>query len=155
MTFKSLLLGAAALAVATPALAGGFTLQSKVLKAETVKVATGGTTERLVPAIKATPGDAMVFVLAYRNEGAQPATDVVLNNPVPATMIYRGAGAGGEPEVSTDGTHFARLSDLTVAKADGSRRPAQLAEVTHVRWHLANPIAPGAAGEVSFHAVLR
>ena len=143
-----------AVLVSAPALAGGISLETKVLKVATAKSATGST-EKLVPAIKAVPGDPMVYVLSYRNDGAQPAGDVVLNSQVPATMIYRGAGEGGEPQVSIDGAHFARLTELSVTGPGGVSRPARLSDVTHVRWHLTNPIAAGAVGEVSFHAALR
>jgi len=141
--------------LSVPAFAGGISLETRILKAETVKLSNGGTAEKLVPAAKAVPGDPMVYVLAYRNDGNQPAADVVLNSAVPATMIYRGGGAGVEPLVSIDGATFARLAELSVTGPGGVRRAARLSDITHVRWHITNPIAVGAAGEVSFHAALR
>lgn len=155
MKCKSAVLAAIAMTLSVPAFAGGISLETRVLKAETVRLPGGGTAEKLVPAARAVPGDPMVYVLAYRNDAAQPVTDVVLDSPVPATMIYRGAGAGAEPQLSTDGRTFARLADLVVTGPGGVRRPARLSDVTHVRWHITNPIAAGAAGEVSFHAALR
>ncbi len=154
MRSKHLFAAALAAAISMPALAGGISLQSSVLKAESVALPGGSVSQRLVPAAKALPGDLMVYTLAYRNEGNLPASDVVLNNPIPTTMIYRGAGEGGEPEVSVDGVHFGRLPDLTVT-GPGGNRAAKLADVTHVRWHLVQPIPAGAAGHVSFHAALR
>ncbi|RVT93069.1 DUF11 domain-containing protein [Sphingomonas crocodyli] len=135
---------------AVPALAGGITLDARVLRVETVAGA-----ERLTPAAKAVPGDHMVYVLAYKNTGDQAAKDVVLSNPIPADMLYRGAGDGGEPDMSVDGVQFGPLASLTVAGADGSRRPARLTDVRQLRWHLNQAIAPGASGQVSFHAVVR
>ena len=155
MKGKLVLLAAIAATLSLPAIAGGISLETRILKAKTTRLANGGTAEQLVPAGRAVPGDPMVYVLAYRNEATQPATDVVLDSPVPATMIYRGAGAGAEPQLSIDGHSFARLADLTVIGPGGVRRPARLSDVTHVRWHIAGPIAAGAAGEVSFHAALR
>jgi len=132
----------------------GIALESRVLKADAAKTA-GGETRTFVPATKAIPGDPMVYVLSYRNTGAQPVADVVLDSPVPATMVYRGAGTGTEPEVSIDGIRFGRLTDLTVTGPGGVNRPARLSDVVHVRWRIAMPVQPGAAGQVSFHAVLR
>lgn len=148
---------AAAIAVsaAWPAWAGGIALETRILKSETVRSPSGAAIERLAPATKAVPGDPMVYVLAYRNEGSQPAADVVLASPVPASMIYRGAGSGADPEVSVDGTLFAHLSDLTIKGPGGIVRPARLSDVTHVRWRFATPIPAGASGEVSFHANLK
>jgi uncharacterized repeat protein (TIGR01451 family) len=148
MSPKYLVAAALAAALAGRAMAGGIVLDATVMKAEPV-------TQKLVPASRAVPGDALVYALAYRNSGSQAAADVVLDNPVPANVVYRGGGAGGEPEVSVDGRSFASIAQLTVTDADGRRRPARLADVKFVRWHLATPIPAGAAGEVSFHAVLR
>ncbi|MET0374783.1 MAG: hypothetical protein ABW128_11065 [Rhizorhabdus sp.] len=155
MKCKPALLAAIAATLSVPAFAGGISLETRVLKTQIVRLPGGGTSEKLVPAGRAVPGDPMVYVLAYRNDAAQPATNVVLDSPVPATMIYRGAGVGAEPQVSLDGRNFARLAELVVTGPGGVRRPARLSDVTHVRWHITNPIAAGAAGEVSFHAALR
>ena len=135
---------------AVPALAGGITLDARVLRVETVAGA-----EHLAPVSKALPGDHMVYVLAYKNTGDQAARDVVLSNPVPADMLYRGAGDGGEPEMSIDGVQFGPLASLTVAGADGTRPPPRHTDVRQLRWHLNQAIAPGASGQVSFHAVVR
>jgi uncharacterized repeat protein (TIGR01451 family) len=138
-----------------PAMAGALALETRVLKTETVHLPNGSIAEKQVAAQKAVPGDPMVYVLAYRNTGGAPVSDVVLSSPVPATMIYRGAGAGAEPEVSIDGAHFARLADLVITGPGGVRRAARLSDVTHVRWRIGSPIPAGATGEVSFHAALR
>ncbi len=93
----------------------------------------------------------MVFALDYRNTGSQPLANVVFDNPVPDSMAYRAAASGSAtPLLSVDGKVFGPLSTLRI---DG--RAATAAEVTHVRWMLAAPIAPGSTGRVAFQAALK
>jgi hypothetical protein len=42
-----------------------------------------------------------------------------------------------------------------VVLADGIARPAQAADVTHVRWTLGDPVPSGGAGELSFRGVVK
>jgi uncharacterized repeat protein (TIGR01451 family) len=144
---------ASALGVATQALAAPSPLQvtSSVLVEQRSKAADGTVKIALAPAKHAVPGDHVVFALSYKNNGNQPLANVVFNNPVPAGIAYRGAAQGStEPLVSVDGKTFGALSTLRVAG-----RPATLADVTHVRWTLATPIAAGSAGRLAFAAVLK
>lgn len=146
---------AALLAAAAPALAQPVELVTKVL-VETRKPAADGTTRIvLAPAARVTPGDRVVYQIAYHNSGKQPATGLVIANPVPTGLIYSGAAQGSpEPELSVDGTRFGPLAQLTVRTATGTR-PATNADVRVVRWRLAKPVAAGASGSVSFRATLK
>jgi len=120
-------------------------------------VAAADGTVRIVeqPARGAAPGDPVRVVLGYRNTGAVALAGVVLANPVPAGLAYRGPLAGmPEPEVSADGRRFARLAQLSVVAPEGAR-PATAGDVTQVRWRLDRPLAPGAGGSVGFRATVR
>jgi uncharacterized repeat protein (TIGR01451 family) len=148
----------AALLSAAPAFAAAGPLQvtSKVMVEQKTRAADGSVRVALVPARHAVPGDRVVFVLAYRNTGAQPIANIVFDNPVPAGIAYRGAAPDSlSPEVSVDGTHYGALASLTATAPTGERRAATPADVTHVRWRLASPIAAGAQGQLSFQAVLK
>lgn len=147
-----LILGAA---VATPALAGPLDLSTRITAEARVRLPDGSTRIDQVPPTRAVPGDRMTVTLAYRNTGAQPIGDLVLANPVPRGLAYRGPAPGSpEPEVSTDGQRFAALAALDVA-APAGRRAATADDVTHVRWRLTRPVAAGTAGTLSFRAVLK
>ncbi len=102
-----------------------------------------------------TPGDKLVFVLSYRNGGAQPASGFVVTNPIPAAIAF----AGGESEgaiVSVDGgKSWGALASLRIANPDGTSRAASPADVTHIRWSFSQPIAAGNAGELSFRGVVK
>ncbi len=50
---------------------------------------------------------------------------------------------------------WGQLADLTVPMADGTRRPAQPADVTHVRWAFQKPIPAGATGKLIFRGVVK
>jgi hypothetical protein len=96
-----------------------------------------------------------VFVLSYRNEGAEPATDLVLTNPVPDSVVYSGTD-DQSAVVSVDGGRtWGALGSLTVAGTDGASRPAEAADVTHIRWSLDRPVPSGAAGELSFRGLVK
>jgi uncharacterized repeat protein (TIGR01451 family) len=146
-------LAASALSAATQALAAPAPLQvaSSVLVVQRSTAADGTVKVALAPAKRAVPGDHVVFALSYKNVGNQPLADVVFDNPVPAGIAYRGATSGSvEPMVSVDGKVFGPLGALRVAG-----RPATIADVTHVRWKLAAPIAAGSSGRLAFAAVLK
>lgn len=137
--------------LAGAAQAQGVTLTARVLQEKTVEDA-GVKRVVLVPAATVTPGQEVVYDLSYANAGSKPAEQVVLTNPVPATLEYV---SGDSALVSVDGGKtFAVLTSLKVANADGTQRPAAPKDVTHVRWNIA-AIAPGASGHVLFKARLK
>lgn len=101
------------------------------------------------------PGDRLVFVLNYRNAGAQPADKFVITNPMPAAVRFADAG-DTRPLVSVDGgKQWGLLSDLTVPMADGTLRSAQPADVTHIRWSFEKPIPVGGTGKLMFRGVVK
>src|SRR6478672_11410120 len=85
--------------LATAAQGQGVSLTARVLQEKTVEEA-GVKRVVLVPAGNVTPGDEVVYDLSYANGGAKPAEQVVLTNPVPATLEYV---SGDSALVSVDG----------------------------------------------------
>lgn len=145
----------AALAVPFQAVAAPVELNTHVLVEAKKAAADGSVKISLVPAGHAVPGDHVVYQIAYRNNGKQPASNVVITNPVPAQLAYAGPSANSPaPEVSTDGVRFGALSQLSVRGADGRVRAATAADVRVVRWRI-NPIAPGGSGQVAFRATIK
>lgn len=115
--------------------------------------------KKTVPATKVVPGMEVIYVITYRNASSQIAEKVVISNPLPKELAYRGGSASGKGtrfEVSVDGgSAFGPLPSLRVAGPDGKKRPATPDDVTHLRWTLAKPVAPGAQGTVSYRAALK
>lgn len=101
------------------------------------------------------PGDRLVFVLNYRNAGAQPADKFVITNPLPDAVRFADAG-DTRPLFSVDGgKQWGLLADLSVPMTDGTRRAAQAADVTHIRWAFQNPIPIGGTGKLMFRGVVK
>jgi uncharacterized repeat protein (TIGR01451 family) len=100
------------------------------------------------------PGDTVIFTTNYANLGSQPATDVVINNPVAEHMTYvagSAEGIGTRIEFSiNNGKTFARPEQLKIKTADGKERLAGAADYTHIRWTILGEIGPGAKGFVSY-----
>lgn len=137
--------------LAGSALAQGVTLTAAVMQEKVVEEA-GVKHVALVPAGTIVPGQEVVYDLAFANKGTKPAEQVVLTNPVPATLEYV---SGENALVSVDGGKtFAALGALKVTAADGTQRAAEPKDVTHLRWNLA-AIAPGSGGHVRFKARLK
>lgn len=140
--------------VAVPALAAPQITLEGDAKVERTVVQGGAPTKVLVAPQKVVPGDKLVFSTSYRNTGATAVDHFVVTNPLPKGVTYA-ADEAQPPEVSVDGgKSWGQLSALTVSDGKGGRRPAEAADVTHVRWTIA-AIAPGATGSVSYHAVVR
>lgn len=149
-----LLLLAAALPV--PALAANEVALDNLVFVERVSTDAEGKQRILLEEPKVVvPGDRLVFVLNYRNAGAQPADRFVITNPMPAAVRFADAG-DTQPLVSVDGgKQWGLLADLSVLAADGTRRTAQPADVTHIRWAFQRPIPAGATGKLMFRGVVK
>ena len=102
-----------------------------------------------------TPGDKLVFLLSYRNAGAEPATGFVVTNPIPASVAFSGGESEGAIVSIDGGKSWGPLASLKVANPDGTSRPATPDDVTHIRWSFAQPIAAGRAGQLSFRGVVK
>ena len=101
------------------------------------------------------PGDRLVFVLNYRNAGAQPADKFVVTNPMPSAVRFADAG-DTRPLVSVDGgKQWGLLADLSVPMEGGMRRAAQPADVTHLRWAFQKPIPVGGTGKLMFRGIVK
>ena len=106
-----------------------------------------------------TPGDEVIYTIQYTNAGEDPAEAVVITNPVPAQMFCRSLDDTPKSILVTlsvdGGDTFDSLENLLVINEEGEIRPARIADCTHVRWTLDEPLPPGASGQVSFRAVLQ
>jgi uncharacterized repeat protein (TIGR01451 family) len=143
----------AAIAIAA---AGPLQITSSIMVEARSAAADGTTRVTLTKPSTVTPGDKVIFVLSYRNTGAQPLANVVLDNPLPKAIAYRSANPGSPaPDVSVDGKTFGSLASLRVRSPDGSTRAANPNDVTSVRWRLASPIPAGSQGQFAFQAVLK
>jgi uncharacterized repeat protein (TIGR01451 family) len=146
----------AALAAPAAAMAAdGVSLDSQIFVERMIAEADGTTRTVLEPTKVVTPGDRLLFVIAYLNQGAKGAADFVVTNPLPAAVAYSGA-EGTEPEVSVDGgAQWGRLATLQIKQPDGTFRPAAPADVTHVRWAFDQTIPAGSGGKLSFRGVVK
>lgn len=111
------------------------------------------------PATLVVPGTVVIYTNRYTNQGSEAAEGLVITNPLPENMAYLDGSAFDEGTVvvfSVDGGQsFDRPEDLTVTDTDGSRRPAQAEDYTHIRWKVLAPLSPGATGEVEYRAKLK
>lgn len=99
---------------------------------------------KAVDRAQAAPGDALAYSLTYTSGGSAAAYAVTLTDPVPAGTAYvPGSAAGAGAAVS-----FSRDGGATYGASDAP-------PVTHVRFTLAAPLAPGATGSVSFRVTVQ
>lgn len=160
MKSTRLITAAAALLLAatlTPAFAEGkLNLVSRSEK-EVVVVKDGAKTVTLAPAEKVVPGDVVLFTNRYKNEGKEPAQDVVISNPVPKHMTYLDGSAFGEGTSITfsfdNGKNYDTPGNL-VKTEKGKKRPVRANEYTHIRWTFKNAIPAGKEGDLGFRARL-
>lgn len=124
-----------------------------------VKAADGSRIEKLESIANVVPGDAIRYTVAFTSKATEPIAGIVVSLPLPREMTL------AEPVESTPaitatysvdrGTHFAALNTLSVTDSGGRTRPANLADVNHVKWSISPALAPGASGTVSCRATLK
>ena len=121
--------------------------------------ADGSTETQLVSAAEVTPGEKVVYTVAYTNDSLDAATDIVLAMPVPSDVRYlegSAARSGAIVKYSTDGgSSFVERRSLVLPAVGGGTRAASADDITHIQWRIAGPVAVGTSDEISFKARLR
>ncbi|HEX6853146.1 MAG TPA: hypothetical protein VF139_17255 [Candidatus Polarisedimenticolaceae bacterium] len=112
---------------------------------DTVTVATPLVTlVKSVDRAVAAPGETVAYTLTYTGGGSAAAYSVTVTDPVPAGTAYVPGSATG-PGASVT---FSRDGGASYGASDAP-------PVTHVRFTLAAPLAPGATGSVSFRVTVQ
>lgn len=131
------------------------TLTSHISVVRTKLDASGKPTTSFEEPKLVTPGDKLSFTLDYVNASGKPADNFVVTDPMPDGVLFAGNESKGA-EVSVDGGKtFGALTALKVVDASGQPRAATAADVTHIRWAFARPIASGEHGELRFDAIVK
>jgi uncharacterized repeat protein (TIGR01451 family) len=165
-TMKRILQVVLALALLVPAAAwtqqkGAITLKAIAEVEIAEKNEKGEKVLKRVDVGKATkgPGDTVVFTTQYANTGKQPATGVVIVNPIDEHMTYVERSAEGSNtriEFSTDGGKtFGAPEKLTITDSKGMSRPSRGEDYRHIRWVLVKPLGGEGKGSVSFKARIK
>lgn len=108
---------------------------------------------------KAVPGTEVIFTNTFENVGSKTASDIVINNPIPANTEYKAGSAFGNDcaiVFSADGGKiFSAAENLKAKGADGKEHAAIPRQYTHIRWTCKGQLASGKSGEVGFRAVVK
>ena len=156
MTFRHTFCAAIVVAAAVPAIAEPVQITNRVMSEKHIAASDGTTRIELVPAVRVTPGDKLVYQIAYSNTGSQPVSNFVVSNPIPKGIAYLAPAAGSPaPDLSVDGTTFGSLAALLVKDPNGALRPADASDVKAVRWRLTQPLAAGSHGQFAYEAMLK
>lgn len=154
--FFAATLALSSVAIAQPVSAPqGVSLKSGAFVVKQVPDANGKMKNVLQPVTRVVPGDVLVFVLEYRNNDTKPAAKFVINNPLSSNVSFTGTEERWASVSVDGGKSFGPLATLKVAKADGTMRPAIPADVTAIRWILAQPIPPAGTGKVQYYGVVK
>ncbi len=110
-------------------------------------------------AVTIMPGEVVVYTITARNVGEEPATNVVITDPIPEHMDYTGSVKGDRTRItfSVDGGKtYDVATALMVPISEGEgERPAKPEDYTHIRWQLNDALEPGSTLSVEFHARLQ
>ena len=113
---------------------------------------------RLIPATSVRPGEEVAYTIFFRNVSDLPATQIVIDDPIPAQVYLKTGsvfGAGTSISYSVDGGKtFDQPAALAVLD-QGTPREARADEYTHIRWVFGDTLKPGEERIVGFRAILR
>ena len=144
-------------ALATAADEGHLEVTTVVQKEEVFTNDAGKRDTRLVTASTVVPGERVVYTITFRNVSEDVADNIVITNPIDASLTYvdgSAFGPGLNVEFSVDGgATYGSRDDLTVIE-DGAVRAAEPKDYTHVRWVMQDELAAGAQGTARFTAML-
>jgi uncharacterized repeat protein (TIGR01451 family) len=126
------------------------------------KEVAGGKSKKRMPIKKSNPGDTIFYTINYKNVGNEPATNAVIDDPIPENTVYLPGSANGANSDITfsidNGKTFKKPMFLTYeVKTQGGKtelRTATPEEYTHIRWTI-NSIPPGGSGQAGFQVKVK
>jgi uncharacterized repeat protein (TIGR01451 family) len=132
-------------------------LDARVEREIEVVAENGEKTIKRVDAEKVMPGETVVYTITARNVGNEPATNVVITDPIPEHMDYTGSvvGEGTAITFSIDGGKSYDVASALRVTEGGADRPAKPEEYTHIRWKFNDALEPGSTRSVEFRARLQ
>lgn len=107
------------------------------------------------------PGEEIIYTLSYTNSGTEPATDVLITDPIPAGTSYI-PGSASEADKATysinNGKSYSKPTLLTyeikTTAGKTEKRVATPEEYTDIRWTIPS-VPPGGKGSVSFRVKVK
>ncbi len=110
-----------------------------------------------VPAKETKPGDIITYTITCRNSGKDTATNVIVDDPIPAGTIYLpGSAFGNDADITFSidkGKSYKQPAYLTYDMKNSAgkveKRIATPEEYTHIRWDVKR-IPAGGSGQVGF-----
>ncbi|MEM8843616.1 MAG: hypothetical protein AAGB35_01070 [Pseudomonadota bacterium] len=112
-----------------------------------------------VPAGKVVPGDEVIYTTTFKYSGEEPATDIVISNPIPQFTIFKVGSAAGKNtviEYSVDnGESFHGTANLKVKDDQGKERAIEAEDYTNIRWTYRGQLEKGDEGTVEYRVVLK
>lgn len=107
------------------------------------------------------PGDVIEYRLTFTNHTEGPVSDVVLNDPIPAGLVFVPGSVTADAEAlvveySIDAGASWSERPVVEVEVDGRlvTRPAPPEAYTHVRWTITDAVSPGAQVTARFRAVV-
>lgn len=108
----------------------------------------------LASADRVAPGDQLIVIVHWRNDGSAPLRDQAVVRPLPRGVQIDPSDPS--MQVSVDGgMHWGQMDQLWLPTPLGGTRRAVAADITHVRWSLPDAVPPGHAGRLSYRATMR
>jgi uncharacterized repeat protein (TIGR01451 family) len=145
-----------ALAAPAAALASSDVLTKSSIFVERIEPqGSGARRVRLEPARQVSPGERLIYVVEYRNTGKRPVEGFTVTNPLPRTVRLDETVDGSEIVSIDGGRNWGVLSSLRVSLGEGSWRPANPDDVTHLRWRVGDRLMQGETRRVTFRAIVR
>jgi uncharacterized repeat protein (TIGR01451 family) len=124
---------------------------------KTAEAAKADGNERKAGAL-ARPGDVLGYSLAFTNRTSGRVSQVQFVDPLPTGLVYQTGSARANKaariEYSIDGGKSWSPEPTVVVMENGRRvvKPAPREAYSHIRWTLAEPMAPGAQVTAAFEA---
>ena len=134
-------------------------LTSKVELEVIEKDANGNDLIKRVPAEKVVPGTEVIYTTIFKYNAEEPATDIVISNPIPQFTVYKVGSASGENTVIqysvNNGESFHSTEQLKVKSDEGTEKAAEAEDYTNIRWTYRGQLEKGDEGTVEFRVVLK
>jgi len=106
----------------------------------------------------ARPGDVLGYSLAFTNRTSGHVSQVQFVDPLPTGLVYQTGSARADKavriEYSIDGGKSWSVEPMVIVLENGRRvsKPAPREAYSHIRWTVAEPMAPGAQVTAAFEA---